>query len=117
MYYDIHIHMKNTSFSSDGAPDRLLRQIQALLPAAKGCVCKIRKPCIRPDCRLCKEGKKHPSFILEWHDGQRRRCTYVPERLVAALRKAIANGRRIERLLSLAGAQMVMEARRHKQEH
>ncbi len=117
MYYDIHIGMKNTSFSFGGASDELLGRIQALLPAAKGCVCKIRKPCIRPNCKLCKEGKKHPCFILQWNDGRRRRCTYVPARLAGALRKAIANGRAIERLLSHAGAQMVMDARRHKGEH
>lgn len=112
MYYAIHAYMKTTSLSADGAPANVLGQIQALLPAAKGSVCEVRKPCIRPNCRICKEGGKHPCFILQWHDGKRRRCTYVPARLVTDLRKAIANGRRIERLLSQAGAQMVMDARK-----
>jgi hypothetical protein len=106
--------MKTTSLSADGAPGDLLGQIRALLPAAKGSVSEVRKPCIRPHCRACKEGRKHPCFILQWNDGKRRRCTYVPASLVADLRKAIANGRGIERLLSQAGARMVMEARRRR---
>lgn len=112
MYYAIHTSMKNTSLSVDGAPANLLGQIAALLPAAKGSVAEVRKPCIRPNCRACKEGRKHRAFILQWNDGKRRRCTYVPSSLVADLRKAIANGRRIERLLSQAGAWMVMETRK-----
>ena len=106
--------MKTTSVSAGDAPGDLLGQMQALLPAAKGSVCEVRKPCIRPHCTACKEGRKHPCFILQWNDGKRRRCTYVPAGMVADLRKAIANGRRIERLLSNAGAQMVMEARRRR---
>ena len=105
--------MKTTSLPADGAPDDLLGQIEALLPAAKGSVCEVHKPCVRPNCRVCKEGRKHRAFILQWNDGKRRRCTYVPASLVVDLRKAIANGRRIERLLSQAGARMVMEARKH----
>jgi len=106
--------MKTASLPPVGAPEEILVRIRALLPAAKGSVCEVRKPCIRPNCRACKEGRKHPCFILQWNDGKRRRCAYVPSSLVADLRKAIANGRRIERLLSLAGAQMVMEARRRR---
>ena len=112
MYNAIHTHMKTTSVSAVGAPDALLEQIQALLPAAKGSVSQIRKPCIRPNCKICKEGRKHLAFILSWHDGKRRRCSYVPNALVPELRKAITNGRRIERLLSQAGEQMVLEARK-----
>lgn len=105
--------MKNTSLSADGALGDVLGQIEALLPAAKGSVSEVRKPCIRPNCRACKEGRRHRAVILQWNDGKRRRCTYVPSSLVAHLRKAIANGRRIECLLSQAGARMVMEARKH----
>ena len=112
MYNAIHTRMKTASISAVGAPDALLEQIRALLPAAKGSVSQIHKPCIRPNCKTCKEGKKHRAFILSWNDGKRRRCTYVPAALVPDLRKAIANGRRIELLLSQTGAQMVSEARK-----
>jgi hypothetical protein len=113
MYYSIHTHMKTTNSSKEGA-DGILRQIQELWPAAKGSLARIRKPCIRPNCKACKSGRKHPAFILSWNDGERRRCTYVPSGMVDDLRRAIANGRRIEKLLSQAGAQMVLGARNAK---
>lgn len=111
MYYNIHTGMKTTSRSADGGVAAIGAQIQVLWPAAKGSVSEVRKPCIRPNCAACKEGKKHRAFILSWNDGKRRRCTYVPAGVVSELRKAIANGRRIEQLLSQAGAQMVIEGR------
>ncbi|MCX6349382.1 MAG: hypothetical protein NTV79_07775 [Candidatus Aureabacteria bacterium] len=91
-----------------------LAQIGDLWPAAKGSVAEIRKPCMRPGCPACAEGRKHRAFILSYKDGTRRRCLYVPAQRVEALRRAIANGRRIERLLSQAGAQMVIAHRRRK---
>jgi hypothetical protein len=106
--------MKTTSISTGEGGRAILTQIQTLWPAAKGSVAEVRKPCIRPNCVACKEGKKHRAFILSWNDGKSRRCMYVPSSMVADLRKAIANGRRIERLLSQAGAQMVMEARNRR---
>jgi len=114
MYDAIHTDMKNTSLSANGALGDILGQIQALWPAAKGSVSEVRKPCIRPNCRACKEGRKHRAFILSWHDAERRRCMYVPSSMVPELRKAIANGRRIACLLSRAGAQMVVEARNRR---
>jgi len=44
-------------------------------------------------------------------DGDRRRCLYVSADKVPAIRKAIANGRRIEELLSKAGRQLVLNHR------
>jgi hypothetical protein len=106
--------MKSNSLSTDGGIGDLATQIQALWPAAKGSVSEVRKPCIRPNCMACKEGRKHRAFILSWNDGERRRCMYVPAGIVAELRKAIANGRRIEQLLYRAGAQMVMASRNRR---
>ena len=106
--------MKTTSLSADGDFAAIGAQIQALWPAAKGSVSAVRKPCIRPNCRVCKQGKRHRAFILSWNDGKRRRCTYVAASIVGDLRKAIANGRRIEQLLSQAGAQMVIEGRNRR---
>ena len=114
MYYDIHMHMKINSISNESI-NGILRQIQKLLPAAKGSVARVKKPCIRPDCRVCKTGRKHPTFVFLWNDGKRRRYMYVTFGMVEDLRKAIANGRHIEALLSWAGAQMVLDARKAKE--
>ena len=72
---------------------------------------EVRKPCVRAGCKACAEGRKHRAFILAYKEGGRRRCLYVPAEGVAALRTAIANGRRIEQLLSRVGAEMVKQAR------
>ena len=97
--------------ASDGL-DGFLAQIKKLWPAAKGSLAEIRKPCVRPGCKACAEGRKHRAFILSYKDGTRRRCLYVPVHRVEALRRAIANGRRIEALLSQAGAQRILRLRR-----
>jgi hypothetical protein len=106
--------MKTPHISSSSVQERFLAQIGRLWPAAKGSVAEVRKPCIRPGCKACAEGRKHRAFILAYKEGRRRRCLYVPAERVAALRTAIANGRRIEQLLSQCGAEMVKQARQRR---
>jgi len=106
--------MKTPHSSSDIQRDQFLRQIVQLWPAAKGSVAEVRKPCTRPGCKACAEGRKHRAFILGYKEGGKRRCLYVPADQVAALHAAIANGRRIEQLLSQCGAEMVKQARRSR---
>lgn len=113
MYDDIHTFMNKSSASGSGDLDELFAQIRKLWPAAKGSVAAVRKPCIRPGCKACAKGHKHHAFILSYKEGTRRRCLYVPARQVEALRRAIANGRRIEDLLSQAGARLVLSYRTH----
>ena len=105
--------MNKPSAAENGDLDELFAQIRKLWPAAKGSVAAVRKPCIRPGCKACAEGRKHRAFILSYKEGTRRRCLYVPARQVEALRRAIANGRRIEELLSQAGARLVLRHRTH----
>ena len=106
--------MKTPHISSNGGQDGFLAQIGRLWPAAKGSVAEVRKPCIRTGCKACAEGRKHRAFILAYKEGKRRRCLYVPAERVPALRAAIANGRRIEQLLSQCGAEMVKQARQSR---
>jgi len=103
--------MKIPQTSAKGDLEWLYVEIKKLWPAAKGSVAEIRKPCVRPGCKACAEGRKHRAFILSYKDATRRRCLYVPAEGVEALRRAIANGRRIEQLLSQAGARMVLRQR------
>jgi hypothetical protein len=114
MYYHIPTRMKTPHSSSDRQRDGFLKQVTELWPAAKGSVAEVRKPCTRPGCKACADGRKHRAFILGYKEGGKRRCLYVPAERVAALRAAIANGRRIEQLLSLCGAEMVKQARQSR---
>ena len=104
--------MKKPHVSADGQRERFLAQIESLWPAAKGSVAEVHKPCVRAGCKACAEGRKHRAFILAYKEGAQRRCLYVPAERVAALRTAIAHGRRIEHLLSQCGAEMVKQARK-----
>lgn len=79
---------------------------------AKGCLCEVRKPCIRPQCRACREGRKHKAFLFSFLRGGKRRCMYVPKDLVPALRQAIANGRTLEKRLVEWGEEMIRDHRR-----
>jgi len=103
--------MKASSRLTDQQRQEFLSRMATLWPAAKGSVAEVRKPCGRPGCKACAEGRKHRAFILGYKEGGRRRCLYVPAEKVPALQAAIANGRRIEELLSECGAAMVRQAR------
>lgn len=86
----------------------LAAQIAAHLPAARGTVAEVRKPCTRKGCAKCAAGERHPSFIYVYSDADgRRRCLHVPRDLVPELRQRLENGRAIDRLLFEAGAQFV----------
>ena len=83
-------------------------------PVARGSLSYVRKPCVHPNCQACARGDKHPSWIFSIYHQGKQRCLYVPEELVATLRQAIANGRKIEQLLAECGAGLVYEHRRRR---
>ena len=95
---------------------RFLAEVEDLWPAALGVVAQVRKPCIRPQCRACAEGRKHPAVIFTFMEEGRRRCMYVPQGLAPILRQAIQNGRRLERRLRQMGAELIQEYRRQRDE-
>lgn len=93
------------------AQQRLRARLLPLWPALKGSLALVRKPCIRPNCRACARGYKHPNYLLTITENGRRRCLYVPKAMVPALRRALANGRRIEQLLYAMGPLLLKEYR------
>jgi hypothetical protein len=92
-------------------PPRFWNRLRAYWPALKGSLALVYKPCIRPHCRACASGQKHPNYLLAFTDKGRRRCLYVPTALVPELKRALANGRRIEQLLYEMGPALVREYR------
>jgi hypothetical protein len=79
--------------------------LEGLWPVAKGSLARVRRPCVRSKCRACASGKKHAMWIFSCMEAGRRRCLYVPQRLVPALRRAIANGRALEGWVSRTGVE------------
>jgi hypothetical protein len=78
---------------------RFWNRLRACWPALKGSLALVHKPCIRPNCRACASGKKHPNYLLAFSDQGQRRCLYVPTAMVPVLKRALKNGRQIEQLL------------------
>jgi hypothetical protein len=92
-------------------PQRLWNQLQGYWPALKGSLALVHKPCIRPHCRTCASGNKHPNYLLAFTAEGQRRCLYVPSALVPALKRALKNGRRMEALLYQMGPALLAEYR------
>jgi hypothetical protein len=85
----------------------LREAISTLWPVAKGSLSHVRKPCIRPGCKACASGQKHPVWLFSFRQAGRRRCMYVPVRLVPTLQRAIENGRQLEALMAEAGVALI----------
>jgi hypothetical protein len=88
-----------------------LQKLLSLWPALKGSLAQVRKPCTRSHCPACARGDKHPNYLLAFSDKGRRCCLYVPLSMVPVLKRALANGRRIERLLYEMGPTLLREYR------
>jgi hypothetical protein len=105
----LYIHSMN---QHSPAQQKWQRQIASLWPAAKGSLAKVYKPCIRENCLACARGDKHPAWLLSLSSQGRRKTMYVPQAMVPSIKKAIRNGRRIERLLFYAGPELLREYRK-----
>ena len=102
--------VKNKNIRANVEQD-FLAKLESLWPALKGSLALVRKPCIRPHCRACARGDKHPNYLLAFSQKGRRRCLYVPQAMVPVLQRALENGRRLEQLLYEMGPALVQEYR------
>jgi hypothetical protein len=99
----------------EDAGKKFLAAARDLWPAVKGSLARVARPCGRPkQCAACRSGKRHPMWIFTFRHGGRLRCRYVPEELVEALRRAVANGRKLEKRLTEEGAALIERYRRER---
>lgn len=89
-----------------------LNEVAGLWPVAKGSLTEIAKPCVRPACSACQRGERHPAVIFTYRKAGTQHCLYVPRAFVPRLRRAIDNGRRLERRLVAVGEALVFAHRR-----
>jgi hypothetical protein len=106
--------MRRSPFPNSSPEELFLQQITKLWPAIKGSLAQVRKTCLRPGCKTCARGEKHPAFILSFTQDGKRRCMYVPKDLVPLLERALQNGRRIETLLYELGPKLLQEHRQQR---
>jgi hypothetical protein len=88
------------------------KEIATLWPAAKGSLAKVYKPCIRKNCPACARGDKHPAWLLSFTSQGQRKVMYVPLALVPQIKRAIQNGRKIEKLLYRIAPDLIKHYRR-----
>lgn len=81
--------------------------IRDLWPIADGSLSLRKSPCVRTNCRACASGEGHRSHVLYGRRGGERFSLYVPEDLVQEVEVALANGRRLKDLISMAGERYV----------
>jgi hypothetical protein len=88
-----------------------LEELARLWPLAKGSLALVRKPCIRPTCPACKDGRKHPAWLFSFTQAGKRRCRYVPRELAPVLQQALDNGRQLEKRLVELGVELLTRYR------
>lgn len=93
--------------SSTEVRDWLSVKLDDLWPLALGSLSLRRSPCTRARCRTCESGEQHRSYVLYGRRGGRRFALYVPAELVPEVRRALANGRRLQQLLNDVGYRWV----------
>ncbi len=96
------------------AKQKWQQHIASLWPALKGSLAKVYKPCIRKHCPACARGDKHPAWLLSLRYQGRRTTLYVPKPMVATIKKAIQNGRKIEQLLYRGGPELLRNYRKSR---
>lgn len=104
--------MKTTTHQvDDQLKEAFLAKMASLWPIAKGSLTQTRSPCTRKNCKACESGRKHPKLIFTFRQNGKLRGLYVRPAHAALLRKAIANGRELERLMTAVGCDLVLALR------
>lgn len=100
-------------------PEQVLKwfqtAVQKLGPAVTGSLSLRKSPCIRKNCPACASGEGHAGYALYGRHEGKRSSIYVPNDLVPELSAAIANGQRIQELLSEAGVRFTQALKERRQ--
>src|SRR3972149_3407926 len=90
-----HIRTMNTAQPKEprevASPRRL---VQTLWPLLQGSVVVLRQPCIRPGCRRCAAGDKHPATYLSLSRAGKTQLVYLPAALIREVTTGVQNARR-----------------------
>ncbi len=98
--------------TNDTSVDSFLKKVECLYPVAKGSLTRTRSFCTCKGCKECASGCKHPKLILTFREEGKLRGMYVRLSQEKRVRRAIANGRELERLMTEAGRELVFALRR-----
>lgn len=112
----VHLYMNRRETPEDVR--RWFREAtRDLWPIAVGSVSLRKSPCIRERCQLCETGQGHSSYALYGRNRNQRFSIYVPDDLAADLKKAIRNGRNLQRLMTEAGRRYALARKNERDLH
>lgn len=78
---------------------QIWRDVVMIGDFVRGSVVVLRRPCTRDNCRLCREGKRHPATYLSMKEKGRTRLVYLTKERVPHARKMVREWKRLEKLL------------------
>jgi len=78
---------------------QIWRSVVTIGDFVRGSVVVLRRPCRRDNCRLCREGKRHPATYLSMKEKGRTRLVYLTKERVPHARKMVHEWKRLEKLL------------------
>ena len=89
---------------NDGARNAPFNEVVAgLMPVARGSLALVRKTCGKPGCRACRSGRRHPAWLFVYREGGKQKSRHVPARCAPQMRRAVENGRKLERAICAEG--------------
>ena len=94
--------------------DWLQSEAANVWPAMLGSLSLRRAPCVRENCKACRSGEQHPSYVLYGKLKGRRFTLYIPEDLVPEVRRCLDNGRALQALLFEAAPRYIKALKRQK---
>ena len=105
--------MKHVDSESPSDVARWLRSASTnLWPALLGSLSLRRSRCTRKNCRACRSGEQHQSYVLYGRANGRRVAVYVPEDLVPEVQRSLDNGRAVQDLLHQAAPRYIKALKR-----
>jgi hypothetical protein len=110
-----HRQMTNARYeSSSDIVQWLQNEAAGLWPALLGSLSFRKSRCVRPNCEACRSGVQHSRYVLYGRENGRRFAVYVPEDLVAEVRRSLDNGRALQDLLQQAAPRYVKALKREQ---
>lgn len=98
-----HIRTMNAAKRNEPREVATLRRLlQRLWPLLQGSVVVLRQPCIRPGCRRCAAGDKHPATYLSRSRAGKTQLVYLPAALIREVTAGVQNARRLQAAIAVA---------------
>lgn len=89
--------------------EKWTKKVANLWPIAKGSLREVRKSCSQKNCKGCLSGERHPAWLFTYYMDGRQHSKHVPKSEVETLKKALSNGRALERMILESGLRLLGE--------